>query len=187
MQSSSGTWSPQQVVATPTSEFAFSSASSTHGGSGSGKPPPLPRFNPPDSFWEQRFRDQHRAQSDHRALSNAERLLEQVTIDHIARIEAQSHQAQDNLLKAIEKHQEDKENDPRSRIQGPLLQPFRPIQFPDFVLPPDIFVELVVLKDPDNAEPETQASTSSTSTTTAAAQQAVASGGCCIPPGCNIV
>lgn len=72
-------------------------------------------------------------------------------------------------------------------MQGPVLQYLRPIQFPDLVLPPDIFVELVVLKDPDNAEPETQASTSSTSTTAAATQQAVVTGGCCVPPGCTIL
>lgn len=176
MQSSSGTRSPQQVVATPTSEFAFSSASSAHGGSGSGKPPPLPRFNLPDSFWTQ-----------HLAQPKAEKLLEQARIDSIAWSEAKSRQGQGVLLKALESHQEDKENDPRSRMQGPVLQYLRPIQFPDLVLPPDIFVELVVLKDPDNAEPETQASTSSTSTTTAAAQQAVVTGGCCVPPGCTIL
>lgn len=72
-------------------------------------------------------------------------------------------------------------------MQGPVLQYLRPIQFPDLVLPPDIFAGLVVLKDPENAEPETQASTSSTSTTAAAAQQAVVTGGCCVPPGCTIL
>jgi hypothetical protein len=177
MQDSSVTPSSHRLAATPALEYTFSSSSSSHGGGqGGGEPPPLPKFNLPDSFWTQ-----------HRAQPNAERLLEQARIDFIARNQAQSHQGQEALLKAIENHQEDRENDPRSRIQSPVLHLLRPLQFPDLVLPPEIFVELVVLKDPDSVGSQPESSTSSTSTTTAAAQYAVATGGCCLPPGCNIV
>ena len=92
-------------------------------------------------------------------------------------------------MKALENHQEDSENDPRSRIQGmQFLLDFRPIQVPDLVLSREILAGLVKLNDPDDAEPQPQSSTSPTSSAAAAAtQQNAATGGCCIPPGCNIV
>lgn len=181
MQSAPGTSFSSQLSATPTSEFAFSSSSPAHGGGqGGGRPPPnFPRFNLPDSYWTRT-----------RVPSKAEQVLAQASVeDHIQQLMAKSREGQDTLLKVLEDHQEDRENDPRSRIQGmQFLLDFRPIQVPDLVLSPEILAGLVVLKDPDDAEPQPQSSTSSTSSAAAAAtQQNAATGGCCIPPGCNIV
>ena len=181
MQSASSTSSSGQLSATPTSESAFSSSSPDHGGEQGrdGTPPKFPRFNLPDSYW-----------SRTPAPSTAERLFEQAAVrDHLPRLMAESRRGQDTFLKAIENHQEDRENDPRSRIQGMQFQlDFIPLQIPDFVLSPEILTGLVVLKDPDDAETRPQSSTSSTSSAAAAAtQQNATTGGCCIPPGCNIV
>ena len=182
MERSSGTPSSHQLAATPTSQFAYSSSSGGNGGGqggGNGTPPIPPRFNVPDSYWTH----QH-------IPSNVERFMQQSSFTELAvQHVAASRLPRDVLLKAIENHQEDRKNDPRTRIQGMQFQlNIRPIQVPELVLAPDILAGLVKLNDPDDAEPQPQSSTSSTSSAAAAAtQQIAATGGSCIPPGCNIV
>jgi hypothetical protein len=121
---------------------------------------------------------------DAELLSRPPRVSE-VVAQHVA----QSRQAQDTLFKVLERHQEDRENDPRFRSQG--LAPgiyIRPLQVPDFSLSAEALARLVVLKDPEGEEPRAQSSTSSTSSSAATAvQQDAAASGCCIPPSCTLL
>jgi hypothetical protein len=185
MQSASSTASSHQLATTPTTESAFTSASAAYGGGqggGNDTPPSSPRFNLPDSYW-----------SPSRGDLNAERFarftrptgFSELVAHHVA----QSRQAQDDFLKAVERHQEDRENDPRSRMQGLAFQiNIRPVQVPDFSLSAEAISRLVVLTDPEGEEPRPRSSTSSTSSSApTAVQQDAAASGCCIPPSCTLL
>jgi hypothetical protein len=181
MQNASSTSSSHQLATTPTTESALSRASAAYGGEqgGGNEPPPsFPRFNLPDSYW-----------SASRGDLNAELLTRPTRFSElIAQHVAQSRQGQDNFFKAIERHQEDRENDPRSRIQGLALQiNIRPLLVPDFSLSAEALARLVVLKDPEGEETQLQSSTSSTTSAASAVQQDAAASGCCIPPACTIL
>lgn len=183
MQSASSTPSSHQLATTSRTESAFSSASSSAygGGQGGGNEPPLssPRFNLPDSYWSRSRYDLDAA------------LLTRPTgfSGLVAQHMVQSRQAQDNLFKAIERYQEDRENDPRSRIPGVAHQiDIRPVQVPDFSVSAETVARLIVFKDPEGEERQPQSSTSSTSSSAATAvQQDAAASGCCIPPACTIL
>ena len=180
MERSSGTPSSHQLAATPTSQFAYSSSSGGNGGGqggGNGTPPIPPRFNLPDSYWTH----QH-------VPSNAERFMEQSSFTElVAKHAASSNQVKDVLLKALEQNQEDRENDPRSRIQDQALHiDIRQFLVPDFSLSPETLAGLVVLKDSDNEEVQLQSSTSTTSAAIAVQEEPAASG-CFVPPACTIL
>lgn len=182
MQSASSTASSHQLATTPTTESAFSSSSARHGtgqGGGNDTPPTSPRFNLPDSYWSQPRDDRH-----------ADRLSEPSGFSGlVARHVAESRQGQDILLKAIEMHLEDRENDPRFRSQGQARHiDITPFQASDFSLSAEALARLVVLKDFEGEEPQLQSSTSSTtSAATVATRQDNAASGCCIPPSCTIL
>jgi hypothetical protein len=182
MQSASSTSSSRQLATTPTMESSLSSVSKAYGGGRGGDndpPPSFPRFNLPDSYWsrpqpESRFD----AELDSRLAS-----------EFLAQHAAQSCQSQAFLLEALEGRQEDRENDPRSRIQDSAFQiAFRPIQIPDISLSADALAQLRVLKDSQGEEPQLQSSTSTTASAAATAtQQNNVASGCCIPPACTIL
>jgi hypothetical protein len=147
MQNASSTSSSHQLATTPTTESALSRASAAYGGGqgGGNEPPPSsPRFNLPDSYWS-RFQD----------YLNAELLTRPTGFsEFVARHVAQSRQGQDNFFKATERHQDDRENDPRARIQGLALQiNTRLFQVPDFSLSAEALDRLVVLKIPRVRKP----------------------------------
>jgi hypothetical protein len=179
MQNASGTPSHGQLSATPMSQFAYSSSSASNGGGqggGSGTPPLPPRFNLPDSYWSR----QHLPATDERFERRSS--FTELVAQHMAA----SRHGQDTLSKMLERNQEDRENDPRSRMQGQELQiDIRPILVSDFSLSPETLAGLVGLKDPDSEGAQPQASTSSTSSTPTTA--ATAASGCCIPPACTIL
>lgn len=180
MHSSSGTSSSAKLSATLNTEPALSNSPAGHGRSRSGDTPPSsPRLDVPDSYWSRTV-----------AQSNAELFFESSRInDVIARYQVQSSLGQDVLFEAIERAHEDRENDPRSRMDGVAVRiNLRPIMVPDITLSPELLAKLLVLKDPEGLEPQPGSSTSSTSSAAAAAtRQAAIAGGCCLPPGCSIL
>jgi hypothetical protein len=182
MQSASSTSSSRQLATTPTMESSLSSVSKAYGGGRGGDndpPPSFPKFNLPDSYWSR-----PEASFSAELLSRPSGLSE-----FLAQHVAQSSQIQAILFEALEGRQEDRENDPRSRIQDSAFQiAFRPIQIPDISLSADALAQLRILKDSQGEEPQLQSSTSTTTSAAATAtQQNNAASGCCIPPACTIL
>ena len=186
MERSSGTPSSRQFDAPPSSELAFSSSSAAHAGGqgGGGTPPPLPQLNLANSYWS---RPLDNAQYFNKVVRIQESNVTEFTGLVVRQVTA-SNQGPVDFLGTLERDQEDRENDPRSRIATNVFQlNMPPLTAASYKLSAKTLATLLLLKDADSAEHQSHSSTSSSLSAATAVQQDAAASGCCIPPSCTLL
>lgn len=181
MDNASATPSSRRFDMPPTATPALSRSSANYGGGqgGDDTPPSSPRFNLPDSYWSQPREPQTR------------NLPERSSADFHARHLAAHSEGQAYIARLVERMHEDGENDPRTRIAGPVIQLDTTLMGPvNYQLPTETLARITVLlndPDPEGTATESAATTSfATSLQATATEQATTSGGC-IPPSCTIL